>query len=75
VCHVFLFLLVSNNTSIFINVTMKLIIICGGGGKTTLTKKFQGYSNKATGSHAFHAYLAEKLKVKDKLLLETRRIH
>ena len=67
----FLFLLKNKYASIFIKVTMKLIIICGGGGKTTLTKKypdlFLDIDEFVWSSHnmPYHKELSEAIAIED----------
>jgi hypothetical protein len=68
---VFLFLLKNKYASIFIKDTMKLIIICGGGGKTTLTKKypelFLDIDEFVWSSHNMHYHnqLSEAIAIED----------
>ena len=67
----FLFLLKNKYASIFIKDTMKLIIICGGGGKTTLTKKypdlFLDIDDFVWSSHniQYHKELSEAIAIED----------
>jgi len=66
-----LFLLKNKYASTFIKVTMKLIIICGGGGKTTLTKKypdlFLDIDDFVWSSHntKYHNQLSDAIAIED----------
>ena len=66
-----MFLLKNKYAYTFIKVTMKLLIICGGGGKTTLTKKypdlFLDIDEFVWSSHnmQYHKELSEAIAIED----------